>query len=267
MQGTLDTFGVAELLQMLSRTRHSGTLHLECPGRLVDVRFVHGRLGETRDSTRVVTDTMIGRKLMRRGLVDEARLRAVLARQETRPRPLGTLLVESGDLAEGDLVEVLSRQVASTLVAVTLETGGSFVFVSDPDASAVDFVTIDPTAVMFDISALGGEYCRAVEVLGGVDSVLVRNAYQATPPFVPLPMGREELLVLSLVDDSRTVGEVTAASRLDELTVVSILGRLAEAGVLLVRPGREGRAADPRLQAKRESAWEEVSLLLDRFAE
>ena len=33
MQGTLDTFGVVEILQILGRMRRSGTLHIECPQR------------------------------------------------------------------------------------------------------------------------------------------------------------------------------------------------------------------------------------------
>jgi hypothetical protein len=267
MRGTLDTFGVVEILQMLSRTRHSGTLHIESPGRLIDVRLVRGLLAETRDSTRAASDAMIGRQLLRRALVDEAQLAEALRLQETAPRPVGTLLVEAGHLAEADLVEVLSRQVAATLVAAKLETAGSFIIVADAETAAADFVTVDPGAVMFDISSLGGEYCMAVELLGGVDSVLVRNTQYSTLPFAPVPMAREELLVLALVDDSRTVADVTTASGLEELTVVNTLGRLVQAGVILVRPGREGRVVDAALQARRESVWEEVNLLLDRFAE
>ena len=44
MRGTLDTFGVVEILQMIGKTRSSGTLHIECPQRLLDVHFVRGRI-------------------------------------------------------------------------------------------------------------------------------------------------------------------------------------------------------------------------------
>jgi len=264
MQGTLDTFGVVEILQMLGRARRSGTLHIECPERLVDVHFVHGRIAETRDSTRVATDTAIGSQLLRRALVNEAQLRDALTLQETAPRPLGTLLVEAGHVSEADLRDVLSRQVANTLVAAKLETAGAFVFVADAEAADVDFITIDTHPVLLDISALGGEYCLAVEVLGQSNTVLVRNADYATLPRGSMLLGRDELLVLALVDDRRTVADITAASGLEELTVVSILGRLVEAGVLLVKAERQSRAEDAaELRAHRESVWAEVSLLLD----
>jgi Domain of unknown function (DUF4388) len=268
MQGTLDTFGIVEILQMLGRTRRSGTLHIECPQRLIDVHFAHGRIAETRDSTRVTADAVLGSQLLKRSLVSEAQLSETLHQQEANPRPLGTLLVENGYLLERDLRDVLSRQVANTLVAAKVETSGSFVFMIDDHPRAVDFVTIDTQSVLLDISALGGEYCLAVEVLGQSNAVLVRNGDYNTLPRNPLFMGRDEFMVLVQVDGHRTVAEIGAASGLEEITVISILGKLAEAGVLLVKAERQSRASDDaELQAHRESVWAEVSLLLDHIAE
>jgi len=268
MQGTLDTFGVVEILQMLGQARSSGTLHVECSQRLIDVHFVHGRIAETRDSTRVATDTAIGSQLLKRALVNEAQLRDSLTRQEASPRPLGTILVESGYVREDDLLDVLSRQVANTLVAAKLETSGTFVFVKDSDAAPVDFITIDAHSVLLEISALGGAYCLAVEMLGQSNTVLVRNGDYHTLPRNPLTMGRDEFMVLVQVDGQRTVREVTLASGLEEITVISILGKLADAGVVLVKAERQSRADDDvELQAHRDSIWAEVSQLLDDISE
>lgn len=268
MQGTLDTFGVVEILQMLGRARRSGTLHIECPQRLIDVHFVRGSIAETRDSTRVASDTVIGSQLLKRALVNEAQLREALLRQETAPRPLGTLCVEAGYVSDDDLREVLARQVANTLVAAKLETTGSFVFVAESDEASLPFITIPTHSVLLDISALGGEYCLAVEVLGQSNTVLVRNTDYATLPRHALPMGRDELIVLAKVDDRRTVADIAAAAGLEELTVVSILGKLVDAGVLLVKAERQSRAEDDaQLQAHRDSVWAEVSLLLDGLSE
>jgi hypothetical protein len=245
MQGTLDTFGVVEILQTLGRARRSGTLHIECPARLIDVHFVQGRIAETRDSTRVATDTVIGSQLLKRALVDEAQLAEALASQEASPRPLGTILVQSGVVDERDLLEVLSRQVAHTLVAAKLEAVGTFVFVVDADPKPVDFLTIDTHDVLLEISSLGGEYCLAVEMLGRSNPVLVPNTDFQTLPRNALSMGRDELMVLMQVDGLRTVAEIDAASGLEEITALSILGKLVEAGVLLVKDERRSRAPEP----------------------
>ena len=50
--------------------------------------------------------------------------------------------------------------------------------------------------------------------------------------------------------------------------MVSILGKLAEAGVLLVKAERQSRADDAEeLQAHRDSVWAEVSQLLDDLSD
>ena len=264
MQGTLDTFSVVEILQMLGKARRSGTLHIECPKRQIDVHFVAGRIAETRDSTRVFTDTVLGSQLLKRALVNEVHLNEALDAQERRPRPLGTLLVERGHLHERDLREVLARQIANTLVAVKVETVGTFVFVADPAAKPVDFITIDAHAVLLDISSLGGEYCLAIEVLGQANTVLVRNRDYETLPRHSMTMGRDEFYVLSQVDDHHTVHDITSATSLEEITVVNILGMLAEAGVVLVKAEKQTRAeADTELKAHRDSVWAEVSSLLN----
>jgi hypothetical protein len=268
MRGTLDTFSVVEILQMLGKTRLSGTLHIECPQRLLDVHFVHGRIAETRDSTRVAQDTVIGSQLLKRALVNEQQLNEALAEQEHDPKPLGTILVSKGFVHEQDLREVLARQIANTLVAAKVETTGEFVFVTDHAPAHVDFITVDTHPVLVDISSLGGDYCLAVEVLGQANTVLVRNGDYNSLPRNPMQMGRDEFMVLAQVDGQRTVREITTASHLEEITVISILGKLAEAGVLLVKAERQTRAeADGELQAHRDSVWSEVSSLLDDLTE
>ncbi len=264
MQGTLESFSIVELLQMLGKARHSGTLHLECPARLIDVRFANGRIGETRDSTRVVTDTVLGSLLVRHSLVNETQLGEALQEQERHPRPLGTILVEHGALNERDLRDVLSRQLANTLVAARTEPSGSFVFAADPEPKPVDYLTIDTQAVLIDISSVAGDYCLAVEVLGQANTVVVANTDYDTLPPGALGMGRDEFMVLALVDGRRTVREITASSGLEEVTVVSILGKLCDAGVLLAKAERQTRAAaDEELRAHRDSVWAEVNALFD----
>lgn len=264
MRGTLESFSIVELLQMLGAARHSGTLHLECPGRLIDVRFAAGRIGETRDSTRVATDTVLGSLLLRRALVNESQLDAALREQERHPRPVGTILVDHGALHERDLLEVLSRQLANTLVAARTERSGAFVFAADPDPKPVDYLTIDTQAVLIDISSVAGDYCLAVEVLGQADTVVFTNTDYETLPAGSLTMSRDEFLVLALADGQRTVRDITEASGLEELTVVSVLGKLCDAGVLLVKAERQVKAeADEELRAHRDSVWAEVSALFE----
>ena len=57
--------------------------------------------------------------------------------------------------------------------------------------------------MLLDISALGGEYCLAVEMLGQPSTVLVHNGDYNTLPRSPLLMGRDEFAVLLQVDGAQ----------------------------------------------------------------
>ncbi len=260
MHGTLDTFSVVEVLQMLGRVRRSGTLHIECAERQIDVHFVQGRIAETRDSTRVYADTVLGSLLIKRSLVTEEQLDQALREQESDPRPIGTILVGRGFVAEDDLREVLSRQVANTFLAVKTTTqAGTFMFVIDDTAEPVDYITIDTQSVLIEVSAVGADYVAAFELVGAANTVLVHNRDYETLPRHPIPMGRDEFHVLTLIDDERTVNEVAAASHLEEVTVISILGKFCQAKVLLTSGERTARPPDDaRLRSHRDSVRDEV---------
>ena len=203
MHGTLDTFSVVEVLQMLGRVRRSGTLHIECAERQIDVHFVQGQIAETRDSTRVYADTVLGSLLIKRSLVTEEQLDQALREQETDPRPIGTILAQRGFVSEDDLREVLSRQVANTFLAVkTTDNTGTFMFVIDDTAEPVDYITIDTQSVLIEVSSVGADYVAAFELLGAANTVLVRNRDYETLPRHPIAMGRDEFHVLALIDDA-----------------------------------------------------------------
>ena len=265
MHGTLDTFSVVEVLQMLGRVRRSGTLHIECAERQIDVHFVQGQIAETRDSTRVYADTVLGSLLIKRSLVTEEQLDQALREQETDPRPIGTILAQRGFVSEDDLRDVLSRQVANTFLAVkTTDNTGTFMFVIDDTAEPVDYITIDTQSVLIEVSSVGAGYVAAFELLGAANTVLIRNRDYETLPRHPIGMGRDEFHVLALIDDRRTASEVAAASHLEEVTVISILGKFCQARVLFATAdGAPAPLLGAELRAHRDSVWDEVTKIAE----
>ena len=234
------------------------------------MHFVHGRIAETRDSTRVATDTAIGSQLLKRALVNETQLREALASRRRNPRPLGTLLVERGYVARGRPAAMSSRGRSPTRSSPpSSRPPAPSCSSATPTPRPVDFITIDTQSVLLEISALGGAYCLAVEMLGQANTVLVRNGDYETLPRNPLLHGPGR------VHGPRAGRRPAArcarsrvASGLEEITVISILGKLADAGVVLVKAERQSRADDDvELQAHRDSVWAEVSQLLDDISD
>jgi len=206
----------------------------------------------------------LGSLLIKRALVTEEQLDLALREQESDPRPIGTILAQRGFVSEDDLRDVLSRQVANTFLAIkTTGNKGTFMFVIDPSAEPVDYITIDTQSVLIEVSSVGADYVAAFEILGAANTVLVRNRDYETLPRHALAMGRDEFHVLTLIDDRRTASEVAGASHLEEVTVISILGKFCQAKVLLPTVERPpAPLADGELRAHRDSVWDEVSKIV-----
>ena len=184
-------------------------------------------------------DTVLGSQLIKRALVNDDQLAEALAEQEHNPKPIGTILVEKGFVHEADLRDVLSRQVANSLVAAKTAGAGTFMFVIDEQPRPVDYITIDTNSVLIEVSSVGGDYVVAFDLLGQANTVLLLNRDYETLPRHSIPMGRDEFHVLTLIDDRRTVQEITDLSHLEEVTVISILGKFCEAGVLLAKAEKQ----------------------------
>ena len=102
-------------------------------------------------------------------------------------------------------------------------------------------------------------------MLGQANTVLVRNRdYETLPRNPAAPWAATSSSCWCRSTAQRTVQRDPLASHLEEVTVISILGKFAEAGVVLVKAERQSRADDDvELQAHRDSVWAEVSQLLD----
>lgn len=258
MQGTLESFGVVDLLQLLGRTRLSGTLHIECPRRVVDVRFVRGDIAETRDSSRVTRGATLGDELLAAGLVAPEVLADALTEQERSSCLLGALLVDRGALSEAAMRERLSRQAANTLVAGRLEAYGEFYFLVDHDPAERRVVLLPIHEVLMEMAVLGGEYVQAVEALGHYDVVLEPRQGEFVEGETPAAGAKVQQTLLDLVDGRRTAREVVDEAGLEELVAIAGLGHLIDSEAISVVSDEPLAALDAVLTDGRQKILGEV---------
>jgi hypothetical protein len=150
LQGDLRTVPLRDVLAWLSMRQASGTLSLSRGA--VACRF-QLRRGHVMLSTSTEEETMLGRLLIARGLIDAAQLQQALAETDgVRPR-LGTALIRAGLVSADDLRGVLTDKVRRLLLDALAWTEGAFYF--DGRAPAPKRPTI---AAAFGLSeVLGGE--------------------------------------------------------------------------------------------------------------
>ncbi len=244
IKGTLETFNLRELLQMLAFNRKVGTLVLETERGTqtvhVDkglVAFVDGDPGASLALERV---------LRRRALVRDDRLQRAIQIQEASGAYLGQVLRDLGALEEAVLHETSNQAVAERFLTLQLTAITRFEFadgrVLAPDGTdhwpdGRPRAPIEPGLVveglLLDLTRKMDQWVELQQIVPTMEEV-----YEGTGLSVDLEeaLAQEEVepeaadLVIAGIDGYRTLDQVVGSSHVDELTAVQLAAALVQGG-------------------------------------
>ena len=126
--GTIEDFGLADILQLIGLQRKTGLLTLELGADLVTVKFLDGAVVGADTSTRNLED-LLGSVLVRTGRITQAQLREALQIQKSTMQRLGYILVKLNFVANADLEEALRIQVTQIVYRLFRWREGKYRFV------------------------------------------------------------------------------------------------------------------------------------------
>jgi hypothetical protein len=129
LQGDVQTVPVRELLVWLARRRATGTLSLS--RGMVAWRF-QLRAGCVELAASTDRETMLGRLLVERGLIDQAQLAVALEEGKRTRARLGKVLARQGLVSAAALADLLSAKVEALLEEALSWTDGRFFFDDQP---------------------------------------------------------------------------------------------------------------------------------------
>jgi hypothetical protein len=226
LEGTLDTFSLPDIFQLLSQTKKSGTLHLRREGAH---GAVHLRSGAVTGGRADVTCQELGRRLLGAGLVDDEALAAAADDLATDPSlSLAQLLAERGELDIETVRDLAAEQAQDAVFSLLRWTDGEFAFVTgepDPDDLGAE-LSVD--SLVAEGQRRITAWSELVESVPAPDVVVVVNAAPGSDPAA----SRAEWALLALVDGRRTVAELVALSGRGEFAVVTALAGLVGRGLL-----------------------------------
>lgn len=129
LEGSLNDFGLADILQLIYFQRKTGLLTLE--GRLdrVKLLFMDGNIVGA-ESKRRIDDNRLGRILLKRGLISEGDLQAALEDQKKNKMKLGTILVEREFISKEVIGEIIDGQITETVIQLFNWKQGTYEFTS-----------------------------------------------------------------------------------------------------------------------------------------
>lgn len=255
LEGTLESFGMGEILQLIAQQAKTGSLEIETGDGVARLRFLDGRLVEAWPDKRSPTE-LIGIRLARAELITPAQLEYALESQRHSLRQLGDILVRSGALRVGDFQEVLNLQHRETVYQLLRLKRGKFHFY--PEAVALE----EGVSIPMEVEALLMEGSRQIDewpqVLARVPSE--NRVFSRAEEQVANSLSREEARALSFVDGVSNVREVVDRARLGEFEGWEALASLADKG--LITPVNLFRRPRPRDLKRVSSRRSGVDVLL-----
>ncbi|MHB8449890.1 MAG: DUF4388 domain-containing protein [Mycobacteriales bacterium] len=232
LEGSLEAFGLPDILRLLATTAKTGGLHLEragTPRAVIRLRSgaVSGVGGQA--SQRALASRLVGS-----GLLDDQGLEVVVGRVRADPqRRLAVAVHEVSPISDAALTGVATEAVTDTVCELLRWNTGSFDFhVDEPDP--------DPLPVEVAVGEVIDEGSRRAaawaELSGRTPAPDTVFSLSLDPPADPV-LTREEWRLLALVDGRRAAGDVAMLLGLSDFAAMSGFAALSERGLVT--------AADP----------------------
>jgi predicted transcriptional regulator len=223
LEGSLRDFGLADILQLIFFQRKTGVLALE--GKLDKIRllFIEGNITGAESKRRIEANRM-GKVLVKKGLLREEELQAVLEEQRSSRVRLGNILIKKGLVRKEDIQEILIGQIKETVIQIFNWKEGTYEFT--PQAVPVDRdipVSIDTQHLLMEGLRIVDEWTM-IEGKITLDTVFIKRVDSAGG------LTDEEEDIFSLVDGENDVSTIIDISGKDDFTVSKTLVALIEKG-------------------------------------
>jgi hypothetical protein len=243
-QGTLDLFGLADILRLLSASGKDGLLALRRDGASGGIWLAHG--GVAWAATRPGPGPL-ARRLLGLGAV-EPDVMATALREAAEGRSLAALLQESGAVAPERLREIANEHLADELFELARWPDGSFDF----EQGANPPESLEPAAVDDLLAETERRLAAWPEIAGQVPGRTALLSIPSRPADArPMTVDPAEWRLLAAVGGSRTVASLVEETGQGEFQTCQALAAMVERGLLAVT-GEAAAAAEPEEAAAAE---------------
>lgn len=244
LEGSLRDFGLADILQLIFFQRKTGVLTLD--GKLDKVRllFIEGNISVA-ESKRRIEANRLGKILVKKGLLKEEELQAVLDEQRSSNVRVGNILVKRGIVRKEDIEEIIIGQIKETVIQIFSWKDGSYEFT--PQAVPIDKdipISIDTQHLLMEGLRIVDEW-TLIEGKITLDTVFRKKAEDVTE------LTEEEKDILLLVDGENDLSTIIDISGRDDFSVSKTLVSLIEKGVIEQKEVLPVIAEVPIIETKR----------------
>ena len=238
--GNLKTMELAELLQWLSMSKKAGTLLVDNGKVQKQIFFADGRIVSSAS-----TDPRehLGAFLVSHGFITENELTQAIKMQESNKMLLGKILTTVGAISEDDLYRMLRLKAEEGIFDVFTWTEGDFRFLDGklPPEKHMVPISLDVAAIVMEGMQRLDEWKGIRDAIPSADCVpVVVGEFDGND----LVDGSSQ--ILALVDDDRSVADISRQIHANEFHVCRVLARQLASGALkMIRPRAAAAAQAP----------------------
>ncbi len=236
LQGSLQEFNLANVLQLVKMSAKTGTLTLRCEERWGRLYFRNGFIYYAFVDPQLMP---LGERLVRSGAITPRQLEEALAAQRAGPEGtrLGKVLEALGFVSRGTLAEAVGDQIEEAAFHLLTWTEGEFEFLGDaPPADEEIVLELTVDGLILDSCRRIDEWDLIMASLGSLQHIPRLEYPEGVSDHGGVTFTPEEWRVISLVDGRRDAGSVIRDSGINRFTAAKVLRRLVEEGLAVMRP-------------------------------
>ncbi len=234
LRGSLDEFGLVEILQMMGLGNMTGALHLHRPdGRTGIIYFSDGFLTTC---TELTTEALtLGLVLQQLGMATAEQLDGAydLQTQDPLGKRIGGLLVDYEIITPEQLLDALKTQLLWTVRELAQWQEGAYEFLPGEHLPTEDTpLRIEVTRVVMEVLRYTQEWDELQQSLPDGMRTRLEMAHRI-PPGSPLTFDLNTWRAISHVNTHRTVRRIASAIHQPELEVARLIAPLVERALLI----------------------------------
>jgi hypothetical protein len=226
LEGFLQEFGLADILQLIYFQKKTGILNIEGKGDRIKVSFIDGNI-TVLESSRRLEDKRLGKTLIKKELITREDLDSALKVQKAEGMMLGNIFVKRGLVSKEAITKILESQIVDTIAQIFTWKEGRYEFVPQE-------ITVDkelPISLDTQHLLMGG--VRIVDELSVIEGKLdLDNIYKKVKEPDPSYLNNIEKEILNLIDGESDVSTIINISPCEDFEILKAIISLEEKGII-----------------------------------
>lgn len=232
LQGKIDDFGLADILQLIGQQQRSGVLRIQSGEKVAEIAFVNGMISRANPLYWSSKHDALGDAAVRARLIREEDLHKAEEKRDEMMKSLEEVLLSSRLLSREQIKSLNDMIVTETLYDALQWKSGSYEFTVKEVAHDERFSSLTSIEhVLLDVLRMVDEESELALEIPSLGIVFEKNSEGAVPARnVGEELGAHEELVYSLVDGERSAQDIIDQSVLGRYNASKALVNLMAAG-------------------------------------